>query len=64
MIDPRTQYILYKEQENALMAQIERNLATKASHQPGVIAAGKVEKVTGFSLSRVFTFLRRQESKL
>ena len=63
MIDPRTQYILYKEQENALMAQIERNLAAK-SRRPADIAAGKVEKVTGFSLSRVFTFLRRQESKL
>lgn len=29
MIDPRTQYILYKERENALMLQIERNLAAR-----------------------------------
>jgi hypothetical protein len=27
MIDPRTQYILYKERENQLMAQIERKQA-------------------------------------
>jgi hypothetical protein len=29
MIDPRTQYIIYKEQENKLMLQIERKLAAQ-----------------------------------
>lgn len=29
MIDPRTQYIIYKERENKLMLQIERKLAAQ-----------------------------------
>jgi hypothetical protein len=29
MIDPRTQYIIYKEQENERMLQIERKLAAQ-----------------------------------
>jgi hypothetical protein len=29
MIDPRTQYIVYKERENALMTQIERKRAAR-----------------------------------
>ena len=30
MIDPRSQYMIYKHQENERMAQIERNLADQA----------------------------------
>lgn len=29
MIDPRSQYVIYKEQENKLMLQIERKLAAQ-----------------------------------
>ncbi len=51
MIDPRTQYILYQERQNKLMAQIERGLAVQerigtrgnggagAIHQPWYSAA-------------------------
>ncbi len=47
MIDPRSQYYIYKEKENELMLQIERKLAAKErcgfveSTQPWYFAAEK-----------------------
>lgn len=54
MIDPRTQYILYKAQENALMAQIERNLAA----QPRRSTEGAAGQSLSSSMSWVKAFVR------
>jgi len=56
MIDPRTQYIIYKEQESQLELQIERKLAaqqrdkTVETSQPWYSAAGQWLKEKAFSL--------------
>jgi hypothetical protein len=55
MIDPRSQYIIYQEQENGRMLQIERKLAAQArggckeSEQPRHFSAEKWLKVNVFS---------------
>jgi hypothetical protein len=55
MIDPRTQYIIYKEKETELMHQIERKLAAKerdgytTTSQPWYFAAMKWLKDKVFS---------------
>jgi hypothetical protein len=55
MIDPRTQYIIYKEQETELMLQIERKLAAQErggfaeTSQPWYFAAKKWLKEKVFS---------------
>jgi hypothetical protein len=56
MIDPRTQIIIYKEQENGRMLQIERKLAARArggctqTEQPWYFSAEKWLKEKVFSL--------------
>jgi hypothetical protein len=60
MIDPRTQYIIYKEQETQLELQIERKLAAQErgkfveTSQPWYSAAGQwlKEKVFSFQLAK------------
>jgi hypothetical protein len=55
MIDPRSQYIIYKEQETGLMFQIERNLAAQKrgeyaeTNQPWYSAAQQWLKEKVFS---------------
>ena len=55
MIDPRSQYIIYKEQESKLMLQIERKLAAKErdkfveTSQPWYSAAEQWLKEKAFS---------------
>ena len=56
MIDPRTQYIIYKEQESRLELQIERKLAAQEreesveTSQPWYSAAGQWLKEKTISL--------------
>ncbi len=55
MIDSRSQYIIYKEQENERMLQIERKLAAQErggyaqTDRPWYFAAGQWLKVNVFS---------------
>ena len=50
MIDPRTQYIIYKEQENRLMLQIERKLAAQEG--------GKMEEISQSRISAAKQWLK------
>jgi len=62
MIDPTTQYIVYKQRENELMRQIERNLAARdqgslvETHRSWNIKT--VQQMIGQAFSRLL-FVRR-----
>ena len=67
MIDPTTQYIVYKQRENELMRQIERKLAARdqgslvETHQPWNVKT--VQQMIEKAFSRLLSVRRHSVAK-
>lgn len=60
MIDPRTQYILYHEQETALTAQIERNLEARERNRSALPRTGPAQgRVYNGFFTRISRIIRQ-----
>jgi hypothetical protein len=63
MIDPRSQYIIYKEQETELMNQIERKLAAKERNGNAEISHPWYFVVTKYLKEKVFSHLSENHQR-